>query len=69
MTAKKESCLTCSHFHNDPQYMEEVFKGMNALGSGHGSVRKDDGICEVRDQYVSADFLCDRYAALDQDAD
>ena len=57
--------MTCRHFRNDPKYLESVFKGLNALSSGNASVRMDDGICLVRDQYLSANFWCDRFAALD----
>ena len=68
MTVRKEKCLNCHHFRNDPRYLETTIKGLNCLSSGDASVRKDDGICLVRDQYLSADFWCDRYAALEQAA-
>ncbi len=56
-------CINCSHFRNSPAYLEQVFKGMNVLGSGDGSVRKDDGICDVHDIYLSADNQCDQFSA------
>jgi hypothetical protein len=65
MPTTQQKCLNCRHFRNDPLYLESVFKGLNSLSSGHASIRKDDGICEVRDQYLSADFWCDRYVSFD----
>ncbi|HEC90160.1 MAG TPA: hypothetical protein ENI55_00685 [Alphaproteobacteria bacterium] len=61
--AMSKCCINCAHFHNSPAYLEKVFKGMNVLGSGNGSVRKDDGICDVRDIYLSSDNECDRFLA------
>ena len=55
------SCRRCAHFRNSPAYIESVFKGMTAMGSAHASVRKDDGICLLRDQYLSADACCERF--------
>ena len=65
MAATQQKCLNCRHFRNDPMYLESVFKGMSCLSSGHASIRKDDGICEVHDLYLSADCCCDRYASFD----
>jgi len=31
------------------------------MGSGHASVRKDDGICLLRDLYLSADACCESF--------
>jgi len=56
-------CINCTHFHNSPAYLEQVFKGMNTLSSGHASVRKDDGICSLHDIYLSADDQCDEFSA------
>lgn len=60
-----ERCLTCRHFRNDPKYIEQTYKGLNVLSSGNASVRADDGICEVREEYLSANYWCEKYAALD----
>mgnify|MGYP001806638541 CR=1 FL=1 len=54
-------CLHCRHFHNTPAYLESVYKGLSSLSSGYASVRKDDGICEALDRYLSADNFCDRF--------
>ena len=51
-------CIYCSHFRNSPTYMEQVYKGLNTLSSGHASVRKDDGICLKNDVYLSAKDWC-----------
>jgi len=59
--AAEKICINCTHFHNTPEYIESVFKGMTSLGSGHGSVRKDDGICELNEEYLSADCWCDKF--------
>ena len=67
MATTQEQCLNCGNFRNDPRYQETAIPGLNCLSSGNASVRKDDGICLVRDQYLSADFWCDRYVALAQD--
>lgn len=55
---QKPCCQQCRHFHNSPEYLEAVFKGLTALSSAYGSVRKEDGICERRDIYLSADQCC-----------
>jgi len=54
MHKTSKTCLTCRHFHNTPQYLEAVYKGLSSLSSGWASVRKDDGICEERELYLSA---------------
>lgn len=63
MRDTEHRCLDCEHFRNRPEYLESVFKGLASLGSGHGSVRKDDGICLEHDRYLSAAATCDRFAA------
>jgi len=54
-------CINCTHFRNSPAYLEEVFKGMNTMSSGHASVRMDDGICLINDEYLSAADWCDKF--------
>ena len=58
---RTEICLNCSHFHNSPTYLEEVYKGLSTMSSAHASVRKDDGICLLRDIYLSADDWCEHF--------
>lgn len=41
--------------------MENVYPGLNTLSSGNASVRKDDGICDLHELYLSADASCEQY--------
>lgn len=54
-------CMACSYFRNAPEYLENAFKGWSAMGSAHGSVRKDDGICLLNDVYLSARDWCKNF--------
>jgi len=54
-------CFTCVNFHNSPKYMENIYPGLNTLSSGNASVRKDDGICDLHELYLSADASCEQY--------
>lgn len=54
-------CIRCLHFNNSPEYLESVFKGMTTLSSAYASVRKQDGICDRRDLYLSADCFCEDF--------
>ncbi len=65
---KSRNCMNCTHFANDPLYLERTFPGWGTLGSAHGSVRKDDGICAVHDVYLSAHNSCDHFAASIEEA-
>jgi hypothetical protein len=56
--ARVRSCRTCAHFENDPRRLEAAFPGWNAMGSAWGSTRSDDGLCELRAIYLSADGTC-----------
>ncbi len=62
---QKATCIRCIHFRNSPGYMENLFKGMSTMSSGHASVRKDDGICLVHDIYLSAHNSCEHFQAED----
>jgi hypothetical protein len=54
-------CFSCRHFRNSPEYLEQVFRGLQTMSSAHASVRKDDGICDLHDVYLSADACCGQY--------
>ncbi len=54
-------CIHCAHFRNSPAYLEDVYKGLNTLSSGNASVRMDDGICLINDEYLSAADWCDSF--------
>ncbi len=55
-------CSNCRHFHNSPAYLENLFKGFVTLSSAHASIRKEDGVCEYHDIYLSADQWCEDFA-------
>jgi hypothetical protein len=59
--AHGRSCRSCLHFHNDPEYLEAAFPGWTALGSAYGSTRAEDGICELRGLYLSAEQCCESH--------
>jgi hypothetical protein len=58
---KSESCLHCRHFRNDPQYLESIYKGLTSLSSAYGSVRCQDGICQLNDLYLAANRWCNKF--------
>jgi hypothetical protein len=60
--AQPACCLHCVHFRNSPAYLESVYKGLTALGSAHASVRQDDGICVLKDLYLSANAWCSEFS-------
>ncbi len=60
--SRKNICLHCLNFRNNPVYLEAAFKGWTALGSAYGSTRKDDGICLENDVYLSAYDWCDHFS-------
>jgi len=60
---RQRLCISCRHFHNTPAYLENTFKGLTSLSSAHASVRKDDGICDLHEVYLSADSWCDHFVA------
>ena len=51
-------CLYCVHFCNDPKTMEEEIPGLQVMGSGWASVRKEDGLCRLRNVYLDATSSC-----------
>ena len=57
----EKCCLRCAYFNNSPEYLESVFKGLATLSSAYASVRKQDGICSLKDLYLSADGLCENF--------
>jgi hypothetical protein len=57
-------CADCAHFRNDPAFLEEAFGGLIALSSAHGSVRADDGICVLRERYLSARASCPEFQRM-----
>ena len=60
-TTQRHYCYQCRHFNNSPEYLESVFKGLTSLSSAYGSVRVEDGICQLNDLYLAANRYCDRF--------
>ena len=58
---KTRCCFNCMYFNNDPEYIERAFAGLRVLGSGYSSVKRDDGICQLDDRYLSGYNVCDGY--------
>lgn len=57
-------CGSCSHFHNDPVYLEKVIPGLTSMSSAHASVRADDGVCSRHDRYLSARSSCKEFVPI-----
>lgn len=58
-------CFRCKYFHNDPEYLESLYKGLTALSSAYGSVRCEDGICVRNNLYLAANRHCDLFEPHD----
>ena len=56
--APRGACQRCVHFCNDPATMEREIPGLQVMGSGWASVRKQDGICRKREVYLDATSSC-----------
>jgi hypothetical protein len=61
--AGQGACGSCRHFRNDAAYLEAAIPGLASLSSASASVRADDGLCLLRDRYLSARASCARFAA------
>jgi len=46
------TCRDCKYFNNDPEWIETVFPGLNALSSAYGTARGEAGVCIKRDLYL-----------------
>jgi hypothetical protein len=57
-------CASCTHFRNEPAFLEKAMPGMTSMGSAHASVRAEDGICLRHDRYLSARSTCAEYASV-----
>jgi hypothetical protein len=55
-------CGRCRHFRNDAAFIEGAFAGLSSLSSATASVRADDGVCTLRDVYLSAAACCPRFS-------
>jgi hypothetical protein len=52
------SCGNCRHFSNEPLQIERGLPGLGSLGSAHGAVRDQDGICAKHERYLRASSVC-----------
>jgi hypothetical protein len=59
----QRACAGCVHFRNDPSYLEAAVKGLTVMGSGHASVRAQDGICQRHDRFVGPRSSCADFTA------
>ena len=51
-------CGKCRYFNDDPRFLEEAFRGVNALSSVHGDSRGDSGICTRHGRYLLPSHTC-----------
>ncbi len=51
-------CGACRFFTNDALGLEAAIPGLRSLGSATSSVRSDDGLCALHDQYLGARRCC-----------
>jgi hypothetical protein len=51
-------CGSCTHFCNDPAFLEKAMPGLTSMGSAYASVRAEDGVCSRHDRYLSARSSC-----------
>ena len=63
-TTQKNSCVSCCHFRNQPEYLERAIPGLSSMSSAYASVRGEDGICVKHDRYLSARSHCADYAEI-----
>jgi len=56
-----QRCETCTHFQNDPAFVEAVYPGLTSMSSGFASVRDRDGFCNYNEVYLSARDCCPYY--------
>jgi hypothetical protein len=59
----RQTCGSCAHFRNDPEYLERVLSGVTSLSSGYASVLADDGICRRHQRFCGADSRCADFLA------
>jgi hypothetical protein len=63
-TPSKNSCASCCHFCNQPDYLERAIPGLSSMSSAYASVRGEDGICAKHDRYLSARSYCSDYLVV-----
>jgi hypothetical protein len=61
---RRGTCSSCVNFDNDPATLEKELPGFTAMGSGHASVRANDGLCRLHGLYLSATDSCPSFESL-----
>ena len=56
-------CGSCRYFEGDPHALEAALPGLTVLSSALGSVRGDDGLCDLHGRMVRARAGCDGHRA------
>lgn len=57
------TCRTCRYFACAEGEIEAGLPGLQSLGSGYGSVRAADGLCQLHDRYLAAPSRCPSHEA------
>lgn len=60
--AQRAECRSCTHFRNEPAYLEAVLNGFTGLGSGYAAARAEDGLCVRHDCFAAPWGACADYA-------
>jgi hypothetical protein len=55
---EKRECRRCAYFADDPAEIGALVAGLPSLGSGHATVRADDGLCLKHGRYLGARCSC-----------
>jgi hypothetical protein len=63
MIAAVRRCGNCTHFRNDPAWLEQAIPGLASFSSGDASVRAEDGVCLHHDRYLGAHASCADFTA------
>jgi hypothetical protein len=58
------TCENCRHFHNDPAFLERAWAGLSIMSSAYGSVRANDGLCDLHNLYLSSADSCPDHSPL-----
>jgi len=56
--ADAKRCGSCRSFRNDAASLEQAFPGLLSMGSAHGSVRVQDGLCDRHGIYLPHTASC-----------
>ncbi|HUK01632.1 MAG TPA: hypothetical protein VLW26_05080 [Steroidobacteraceae bacterium] len=56
-------CAACRHFEDDPHVLERDIPGLITFSSGLAAVRDGDGLCALKQRYLSRASCCGEFAA------